>query len=206
MSGAAAEAGAAGGGRDDDVLRAFVALEIGEDLRAALGDVQRRLRKAEARVAWVAPGNVHLTLVFLGDVFRAQVRALAPRLDEAAAGVPAFAWRAGRPGSFGRPGAPRVLWVGVDPVPQALLDLRRRVAEAVAAGGLPVEARPFAPHLTIGRVRGAQGADRLTALLASSTTVPAGAVEARRVRLMRSILNPGGAAYSVLHESSLKGA
>ena len=61
----------------EDVIRSFIAIEISDEVREGLKALQQDLKKAGAKVGWVAPENIHLTLVFLGDVFRSQVEPLA---------------------------------------------------------------------------------------------------------------------------------
>ena len=52
-------------------MRCFIAIDIGDEIRAALGDLQQRLQNGvdikRSDVKWVRPGNIHLTLKFLGE-------------------------------------------------------------------------------------------------------------------------------------------
>ena len=190
----------------EKVVRAFIALDISDEVRAALDHLQHELKKSDARVGWVAPDRIHLTLVFLGDVFAAQVGGLASSLDTVAAGCAPFHFEVAGSGAFGPPASPRVLWAGVVEPTGALETLQVRVAEAVTALGFRIETRPFHPHLTLGRVRERRGAADLTSRLESFRTLRCGGVDVRRLLLMRSRLNPQGAEYLVLHSSELKGA
>ncbi|MBU1694440.1 MAG: RNA 2',3'-cyclic phosphodiesterase [Verrucomicrobia bacterium] len=191
---------------DEEVVRAFIALDISDEVRAALDHLQHDLKKSEARVGWVAPDRIHLTLVFLGDIFVAQAEGLARALDAIASnGVP-FSFEVSATGTFGPPASPRVVWAGVEEPSGTLAALQASVAEAVAALGFRIEARPFHPHLTLGRVRGRRGAADLTSRLESFKNLQCGRVEVQRLLLMQSLLRPQGAEYQVLHSSELKGA
>ena len=189
-----------------DVLRLFVAVALSDEVRARLSVVQDTLRQAPCRVGWVAPGNLHLTLAFLGDVFGAQVEGLAAALDAVAASHPPFACEVAGVGAFGPPRAPRILWAGVEDPSGALGGLQAGVAAAVSALGFRPDGRPFTPHLTLGRVRERRGEDALTSLLSSIKTIRCGRVEVSRLLLMRSRLLAQGASYSAVHRSALKGA
>lgn len=186
-------------------VRAFVAIEIDDAVRAHLTRVQQRCAGVGCRVAWVPPENIHLTLAFLGDVFESDVPGLAAGLDGVAAGVPVFTMTVQGLGTFGPPRAPRVVWAGVAAPPRALFDLHRGVEAFLRGAGRRVEERPFAPHLTIGRVRSSRGAVALTSELASIKNTAFGDVRVFRLLLMRSHLEQPRARYSVLHASSLKG-
>ena len=93
-----------------------------------------------------APGNVHLTLAFLGD----QPRRIARELSAAAARIsaPSFdlvldsvdCWRKNA-----------IVWAGVQNAPPALWELQQKVARSLLASGLEPDERPFAVHVTLAR-------------------------------------------------------
>jgi len=189
----------------DTVVRAFVAVEINEQVRGALAGVQEDLRRTGARVGWVKPEQIHLTLVFLGNVFGMQVRELASAMDAIGSGFGAFEYGVEGIGFFGSPRSPRVIWAGVTGGGERLIVLQSLIAEAARRAGVQLEARAFSPHLTIGRVRSRRGADELTSAASSAKNTPLGTVSVRRVLLMQSHLEHQGVRYTVLHESALKG-
>ncbi len=191
---------------DDEVVRAFLALALPEDVRAALGRAQDDLRRAQAQVGWVAPANLHLTLVFLGDTFGATLRSLAPGLAAVAAASAPFALRVAGLGAFGRPRAPRVLWAGIPEPPPALGVLQSGAAAAARAAGIRLEDRPFAAHVTLGRVRSGRNLMALSERLRYNETLDFGTAAIGDVRLMRSRLLPGGPAYERLAAWRLEAA
>jgi 2'-5' RNA ligase len=191
---------------NDDVIRAFIAIEISDEVREGLKALQQDLKRTGARVGWVAPENIHLTLVFLGDVFRSQVEPLANVLDVVAAEIVPFRYEVAGSGFFGSLRSPRVIWVGVNEQGNAVTEIQARAVAAVREVGLKTEDRPFHPHLTLGRIRSAGRVEELTSLLASAKSTTFGSVEVRRLLLMQSHLEHQGVRYSVLHESALKGA
>ena len=54
-------------------------------------------------------------------------------------------------GRFGSVRRPQVFWAGLDGDVEPLVELAGRLASAARGLGLPVEDRPFRPHLTLGR-------------------------------------------------------
>jgi len=190
----------------DTVLRLFIAVPVAEPVRRSLGELVRAWRQTPARVSWVQPANLHITLVFLGAVFAARVPDLAAALDAAGTAVPPFDYTVVGAGFFGSPRAPKVLWAGIEDPTGALTGLHERVRASVRELGLMVDSRPFTPHLTLGRVRASRGADALTSRIASATNARFGVTRVGEVRLMQSHLDPQGVRYTVLHESLLKGA
>jgi 2'-5' RNA ligase len=91
---------------------------------------------------------------------------------------------------------PRIFWAGVEPDP-ALELLQHRVEQVFAPLGFPTEARPFRPHVALGRgdFTGLEGS--LTNIAFDATAlVP-------DLDLMQSTLQSGGAVYEVKHRERL---
>src|SRR5262245_7166803 len=143
--------------------------------------------------------------MFLGPTPEDAVESIGAALRSAAAGQGRLRLRTGRSGVFPSPHAPRVLWLGLDGDLDRLGRLQRRVETAIAPLGYPdpqagTPARPFSPHLTLGRLRPeASQAERAAVGLAVAALSP-GAVpfEVGDVSLMLSELSPRGARYSRL--------
>ncbi len=126
--------------------RLFVALHPSEPAREALAALAERMPRAR----WTPPGQLHLTLRFLGDVSEDQLR---PVLD-ALAGVQVGAFPLGVEGvgRFPPRGRPAVLWTGVGRAHPFLLRLRQQVDDRLLASGVPFALTPFVPHFTVARV------------------------------------------------------
>ena len=69
--------------------------------------------------------------------------------------------------------------------------------------GLQLETRPFAPHVTLARVKFPRDAVGLTDRLAREPGKVFGTMKVESVALMRSELSSTGAVYSVLHAARL---
>jgi 2'-5' RNA ligase len=143
-------------------VRLFVAVEIPEAVRQAVGRRVAAGRRELPAARWVHPDNLHLTLAFLGEVEPASVAGLDAALRPAFARHAPLAVRLAGAGCFpvaqpgGRPRPARVAWVGVEVEQGAehLRALQGDVAEAVrrlVAG--EEESPPWSPHLTLARPR-----------------------------------------------------
>lgn len=168
---------------------------VPDDVRAALAHEIDRLRGIAAGVAWVAEANLHVTLKFLGQVEEARLGAVADALTAVAARCTTFELGVRGLGAFPSATRPRVVWAGLEP-PTPLAALAGDIDAALVALGFPGETRPFAAHVTLGRLR----EPRRLAALAGALARPAdfGRLRVARVSLMRSQLHPHGARYSEL--------
>ncbi len=193
----------------EERVRTFVAVCLPPPLLESLTLLQRRLesRPEASPVRWATPPQLHLTLKFLGNVPRADLDRLGENLTAAVAGLGPFDLRLAGLGCFPHARNPRVVWVGVTGALPQLEDLHRRLENALrGCGDHPEEARPFQPHLTIGRVN-ARGdeARRLGDLLARERVPELGLWPVREVVLFRSDLGPQGARHTVLASVPLRG-
>lgn len=182
----------------DAVWRAFVALALDEALRQQLAALQDEFKRADDGIRWVAPEGLHLTLVFIGDVFGAQTRALADGLQAACAQHAAFTCALQGVGTFDNPQAPRVIWVGLQDPQAHLARLQAACQAAVVAAGARPDAKPFHAHITLGRARHGRRNERLMTRLAAAHDRPLGAMAVAQAHLMRSQLTPGGPLYTPL--------
>jgi 2'-5' RNA ligase len=145
-------------------------------------------------------------LKFLGDVSPANVELLTQMLRAEADSCSCFDIFVGGFGSFPSPRQPRVLFIGVQ-APAELEALQRGIESAAARLGYAPEARPFSPHLTIGRVRDAvtpAERQRLRRALEETKIGPLGAARVDSVHLYKSELKPAGAVYTKLFSAPLQ--
>lgn len=168
--------------------RLFVALDVPE----AVADVLTALHTPDLAARWTPSDQYHLTLRFLGDVEEARIDAL----DAALGGVRAEGLKLAGAGLdvFPSRRRPRVLVFRLAPQP-ALLRLQGAVEAAVAACGVRPDAKPFAPHLTLARLKGASPQDVRGYLRRhEGATLPR--FEATAFHLYESVLRPKGALHT----------
>ena len=65
-------------------MRAFIALELSDEIREELFRLQKELKKVEADVKWVDPVNIHLTLKFMGNVEEGKIGEIKKVFDRVA--------------------------------------------------------------------------------------------------------------------------
>jgi RNA 2',3'-cyclic 3'-phosphodiesterase len=188
---------------EDSRIRSFVAVDVAAPVRAALQELLDELASAEGNVRWVRAQGVHVTLKFLGWVAARRLRRVRDALAAVAAAHAPVQLRLKGLGGFPSLRRPRVLWVGADGA--GLAALARGVDVALAAEGFAAEARPFAPHLTLGRVKSLRRWPRLEALLQAHLSDDFGASPVEALTVYRSTLRSDGAVYTPLWTIPLTG-
>jgi 2'-5' RNA ligase len=190
-------------------LRLFVAIELPPNVLSAINEVQHSLQQdpALARLRWVRPEGIHLTLKFLGETPAERRPAIERAITRAVAGVAPFELHLGKPGRFGGRNSPRVIWIDVAGEIESLSRLQSQIEHEIAPLGYPTEDHPFSPHLTLARIppeRAREASAPLEAAL-TATTVPPASLKATEVALIKSDLQRGGAIYTQLFAAPLSG-
>ena len=176
-----------------DAWRCFVAVSLGDELRAALSSSVEtwQARDDLAGLRWSDPASWHLTLAFLGDIDAASVNEVTGALKTVAAGHQPMTLATGGLGGFPSAGRARVAWYGVEDQGNRL----RRLADEVGVAVDLEPDRPFNGHVTLGRARGA--AIDLRAWVRGGDP-PDGRLALERIELMRSHVGRGPAHYETL--------
>jgi RNA 2',3'-cyclic 3'-phosphodiesterase len=186
-------------------VRLFIAIELDGTAREAIAAEQKRIassmRDARGSLKWVRPEQMHLTIVFIGEVDEARAASIVEVVCRPVAAVPFDLVFQGA-GVFPPHGAPRVLWIGVSRGLAELTDLQREMASRVANCGMELESRPFHPHLTLGRWRESRPSDRRKALEAANENVVAH-VHVAAATLFHSKLSSAGSTHTPLTRATL---
>ena len=201
------------------MIRAFLAVELSQELQAGLATVQQELKhriepelKRDMRISWTQPASIHLTLKFLGDMDEQGIEPLLVVVEQAIGSQIAVNVPLERLGAFPRPQSPRVLWVGPlenwDRGAEAkrIAEIHGAIEQACEGLGFLRETKPFSPHLTLARIR--VGERQVGVALAKGGVLDRplslGSLAVESVVLMKSELKPTGSVYTKLWEVRLK--
>lgn len=181
-------------------MRSFIAINLPGAVKAEIGDIVERLKTAGTPARWVPPGNLHLTLKFLDEISEEQVAPILGAMTLAKTG--GFELLLSGFGFFPNPKKARVFWVGIESGIEPLRVLARNIDREVHTLGFARETRPFAAHLTLARLREPGPVERL-ARAAAHISYRSEPIPVTQIDLMKSVLSPKGATYSVLGSVSL---
>ncbi|MGE5285383.1 MAG: RNA 2',3'-cyclic phosphodiesterase [Actinomycetota bacterium] len=186
-------------------MRLFLGIGLPAEVREAIASATALVRGLHAPVAWTAPKNLHITLNFLGDVSPGRVAVVERSMRIVASGIGPFSLTAEGGGAFPGTRNPRVLWVGFLEPLELVRQLQQNMENALSGDGFPREDRPFHPHITVGRTRGAlppAWGERFVQTLSGKGF---GVVPVPSFTLYESRLGPGGAVYTPLRDFRLEG-
>jgi len=186
-------------------VRTFIALDPGKAIRERMVALQESLGRTGTEVKWVEPQNLHVTLLFLGEVDNRDLMPVCRAVEEAARAHQPFELSIEGTGCFPNMRRPRIVWTGVG---QGLAEVRALhdalEIPLLALGCYRREERQFTPHVTLGRIRTEKPMNELAAALLKTRDYKAGETLVREVLVMSSDPTPKGPAYTVMSRAPLK--
>jgi len=130
--------------------RIFLAIPVPPAVKKRLGpsvsDLKNKL--SDWRINWVAPKNLHITLVFFGWVKAEQVKTIRAESSAAISGSLPFEVATGELSLEGRP-----LWLEIEQGQDEIKSLAENLSNKLTQKGSLEEERGFHSHLTLGRVK-----------------------------------------------------
>lgn len=176
------------------MVRAFVALELSAEIREELRAAQEILRGCPARLTFVDPPLIHITVKFLGEVDER----ILPKIIAALRSIPfvPFMVTAGRV-TVNNPRRPHTVWCEIEDGGKSR-DIFRLVEAALEPLGFLRETRPFTPHATVARVKVA--APSLFTQIDLQKDRTYGSCAVTGLKLKKSTLTPNGPVYEDLLE------
>jgi len=178
-------------------VRTFLAIRVGDEVEGAIYRLIEELRAPNDGVAWARRDKLHVTLKFLGTAIEsARLAPLADALAAVGNAATAFQVRTRGIGAFPNLRRPRVLWTGLES--QALIRLATQIEDAAAYLGFEPAERPWAPHLTIARIRDPRRVRSLLGRLQTAKQSEFGESRVGEIALYRSHLSPKGSTYERL--------
>jgi 2'-5' RNA ligase len=175
-------------------VRLFIAVALPEDVAAAAFGILPEIPALRR----VRPDLMHVTLAFLGTVEDGRLDDVIAAAADAAAGRPAFRVSLDSLGRFPPGGEPTVAWLGIGQGANEMTTLAASVHRALTARSLPFDAKPFRPHVTLGRVRenADRGEVRAVAAALARGRVPQLDFTADAMRVVESHLSSKGPRYT----------
>jgi 2'-5' RNA ligase len=182
-------------------MRCFIAVDVDEDVKAAVVDLQEELAQAvnlrRGDVKWVAPEAMHLTLKFLGETPDDRIVNLCRAAERVAPRHERFNLSFRGVGHFGGQNA-RVLWIGIAEGQESLLALQADLESELDRAGWPREGRRFSAHLTLCRIKHPQSGRKLVEAIVPYTDFDAGSTPVDCLTVYQSELRPQGPLYTPL--------
>ena len=187
-------------------IRSFLAFDLPPEIRRTIARVSGELRQSSLDVRWVKVENIHLTMVFMGDIKTEDITPIGDVVQEVCLNFGPFDVALRGLGSFPNSRNPRVLWIGLDGDLERMSHFRDALQKQLKPFGIQEEKRKFKAHLTLGRFRKhKREGSQLDELILRYHDLSDPVFSLNELMMFRSDLKPGGAEYTKLELWPLSG-
>lgn len=189
--------------KSDSKIRSFIAAEISPEVQDAIRVFQADLAPLFTDFRWTPPEQIHITLLFLGEISMHVLAELIEQIPQRIADIKRFSMTPMGLDAFPHSAQARVLWVGFQSVPSQLLQLHVRLSELSEMLELNLDTRRFKPHLTLARYRNVHRGSDLTSYLSQFKTIIFPGLKIDHITLFRSDYKSSRPIYTRLAEFGL---
>jgi 2'-5' RNA ligase len=180
-------------------VRAFIALELPEEIKKEIGRSQKDLKKAGVQARWVRPELSHLTLAFLGSITPDKIEPIEASLNEAVSQIEPIQLHLLKIGCFPSPSRARIVFVDLGGELAKLNALAIKIRKGLKKKKIYFDKKPFVSHVTLGRIRKKQNLNKII----SKAKVKKVKFVAREVSLNQSTLTETGPVYNKIKQLDL---
>lgn len=187
-------------------IRTFIALAVPSRISGELSDLQRELADGHEGVKWMVEKDLHLTLLFLGEVDELDLVGVCRAVKKIAARHSSFTLDVTGMGGFPNKRRPKVLWAGIAGEGiENLMTLHGELEDALMdLGCYRREERAYTPHLTLGRISNEERDEAWGPVFTKHAEWNAGTFPVNEVLIMASELRRAGPEYSVMGRGPLQ--
>ncbi|MFC1567071.1 RNA 2',3'-cyclic phosphodiesterase [bacterium] len=176
-------------------MRAFIAIELSDDLKEKIFKLQNKLRDAlDGKIKWVEKENFHLTLKFLGDIKQDKLDELFEKIKKPISKIESFKIELKNIGFFPNKKFAKVIWIGVSEQGKSLTTISSCIEQTSEKSD-----KEFHAHISLGRVKGKIKMGNLNSMNQSLDFC-----EVRKVSIIESEITQTGPIYKTYREIKLK--
>jgi len=177
-------------------MRIFIAIELPEEIKKKIDGFQKEI-SGRVLLRMVAPKNLHLTLVFLGEILETDKEKVIGTVRKGVMGIIPFGLFLGKPEFFPKWGKPRGLWINVEGQTEELGKLQHSLVCKLKESQFILERLDFSAHVTVGRTKGENKRVEFAPFRKAEFTTCS-------VTIFSSKLTPKGPRYSKIETIPLK--
>ena len=179
------------------LLRTFISVTLPKKIISVSEMLQTTIIHKKDNIKWVNPGNIHLTLKFLGHTPFEAANEINKVLKDLVINHSRMEFNINGTGCFPKIERPRVLWLGVDGNIGQLQDFVADINIKLEKLGFPLDEDEFIPHITLARIKyPPKDTPDITNFI--NTSYDPIKFSINRIRFMSSELFPNGPIYSIL--------
>ncbi|MCH7604730.1 RNA 2',3'-cyclic phosphodiesterase [Patescibacteria group bacterium] len=183
--------------------RIFLAINLPDSIKQQLLFHQKK--RSELPIRWTSVGNIHITLVFLGNTSETELQKLSRLIERIGKNRRPFSVELSRIVYGPTKSNPKMIWVTIKKSDE-LLGLQKDLETALNSSEnihYTPEKRPYSSHLTLGRLRMMEFRKMEIDERPEVSEDISLSFTATSLEIMESKLRSGGAEYTILQSTKL---
>lgn len=172
-------------------MRFFIALEIPDENKFELQEIQRKLKEILPDIRLSELNKLHLTLAFVGEQSPDLLGPLTTVLEDAARGEEPFEVTPSYIDGFPHFHRAKVLWVGVKGDIDKLMVIRHKIKDGLIRLKQDVDERRFIPHIALGKVNNVKITKEQEEALQAFMEKDFSPIRVSSLKLFESVANQG---------------
>jgi len=170
-------------------MRIFVSIEVPEDIKEYMIEIQEKIGNDLAKIRFVDKKQMHLTLKFLGEMQPKDIDIVKNEFKKVE--FESFSVYLDSIGVFPDENYVRVVWIGLNPE-EKLIELQKEIDESLK--DLFAKEENFKVHLTLGRIKFVKNKEKFVENL-RKIKIDDKKVNVNGFKLMKSTLSQKGPIY-----------
>ena len=179
------------------LLRTFISVTLPKKIVSTSKMLQTTVISKKDNIKWVNPGNIHLTLKFMGQTLLEATDEINEVLEKMVVNYSGMECTIDGTGCFPNVERPRVLWLGVKGQISQLQDFVADLNKKLEKLGFPLDENEHIPHITLARIKYPPKDTPDISNFINTSYEPI-KFNINRIRFMSSELFPNGPIYSIL--------
>lgn len=186
-----------------DLLRCFIAIPIEPVIQKQISNLQKQLLINVPTLTLVKPQNIHITLMFIGNINSIQIEQTKAILTECSNNFKNFNLKFEGLAAFPNINTAKVIWIRIVPQNNTIFELQYFLEEKLLKQNIINKKDNFTPHITIARNKQHQAYNSIYKFLQKHKNTTLGQYNINTITLNSSILTTTGPIYSTLYQIHL---
>ena len=183
-------------------VRAFLAIELKDDLRHKIYEIEKEFKKIDAKINYVKEENLHMTLKFFGEIDLEGIDLISEKIESVLDNYEPFGINVKGCGAFPNKNHIRVLWFGTQDN-KILNQLHDDLDTEFASIGFDKD-KNFSTHVTFGRMKSQKNKEAVRELIDKYESREIGPMDVKKIILMKSTLTAEGPVYNPIKEYKIE--
>lgn len=177
-------------------IRAFLAIDLEDNLKNQIEDIEDDFKGLNANIKYVEPANLHFTLKFFGDIDVDGLDLISSKIETVVKEFEPFEIAIEGCGAFPNKNHIKVIWLGCSDN-GLIKELHDKLDAEFSSIGIEKD-KKFSTHMTIGRMKSAKNKEDVKDLIKKYENQSIGNMKVKSISLKQSTLKPSGPIYNDL--------